>query len=163
MTDLGIRTARTGDIGAVAGVLAEAFLDGDLASWLVPDRFLRRSVYADYFLIFAAFFVTSGQVEATDDLDAVALWWAVGDELDLKIPDYEVRLAKATGRALGRFTALDMTMHSHHPTKRPHHYLAFLAVHPDRQGDGLGTALLHNRPGRLDAEGMPASLAATGN
>src|SRR5258706_385147 len=157
-----IRPARIYEAGAVTGVLAEAFLDGDLAGWLVPDRFLRRSVYADYFRIFAEFFLAHGRVEATDDVDAVALWWPVDQQLDMDIPNYDERLAKATGTALGRFVTLDMAMHSHHPTKRPHDYLAFLAVHPDQQMQGLGSALLRHHHDQLDNDGVPAYLEATG-
>ena len=47
-----------------------------------------------------------------------------------------------------------------HPHE-PHHYLAFLAVRPGRQGHGLGTALLRDRLRRLDAAGAPAYLEAS--
>ena len=157
-----VREARIFEVGAVTAVLAEAFLDGDLADWLVPHRERRRAVYADYFLIWAEFFLIHGQVDTTEDLDAVALWWPVGNKLVMDIPDYDERLAKATGDALDRFVSLDMTMDLHHPMDKPHHYLAFLAVHPDRQGEGLGSALLAHHLGQLDADGVPAYLEATG-
>jgi GNAT superfamily N-acetyltransferase len=161
-TDFGIHLAGLDDVGAVTGTLAEGFLDGDLANWLIPDRRKRRSVYAGYFRIFAEFFLQHGQVDATEDLDAVALWWPVGQLLVLDIPDYDERLAKVTGDAVGRFKLLDFTMHAHHPTYRPHHYLAFLGVHPDRQGQGLGSALLQHRHQQLDQEATPAYLESTG-
>jgi GNAT superfamily N-acetyltransferase len=157
-----IREARIYELGAVTAVLAEAFLDGDLAGWLVPDRERRRAVYADYFLIWAEFFLMHGQVDTTEDLDAAALWWPVGNKLVMDIPDYDERLAKTTGEALGRFVALDLTMDLHHPMNKPHHYLAFLAVHPDRQGAGLGRALLAHHLALLDDENVPAYLEATG-
>jgi GNAT superfamily N-acetyltransferase len=162
MTDFGIHEARLDDVGDVTGTLAEGFLGGDLASWLIPDRATRRSVYAEYFMMFAEFFLQHGQVDASEDLDAVALWWPVGDKLELDIPDYDDRLAKITGGAVGRFILLDMAMHTHHPQYRPHYYLAFLAVQPDRQGEGMGTALLRYRLERLDQQGAPAYVEATG-
>lgn len=161
-TELGIRIARSDEVDAVSDVLAEAFLDGDLAPWLIPSRKERKTVYPGYFRIFAEFFVAHDMVETTDDLAAVAIWWPVGDELVMDIPDYDVRLAKVTGTALGRFVALDMTMHNHHPTRNPHEYLAFLAVRPDRQGKGLGGALLAHHHRQLDTENTPAYVEATG-
>jgi GNAT superfamily N-acetyltransferase len=160
--DFGIHTARLDEVGCVTATLAEGFLNGDLASWLIPDRSTRRTVYAEYFRIFAEFFLQHGQVDATEDVDAVALWWPVGRLLEMDIPNYDDRLAKVTGNAVGRFVMLDMAMHSHHPRYRPHHYLAFLAVHPDRQGEGMGSTLLKYRHERLDKEAVPAYLEATG-
>jgi predicted N-acetyltransferase YhbS len=52
-------------------------------------------------------------------------------------------------------------MHEHHPTRMPHHYLAHLGVHPDRQVQGLGSAVLEHHHSQLDAMGMPADLEAT--
>jgi GNAT superfamily N-acetyltransferase len=160
-----IRPARRDDLAAVTATLAAAFLHGDLAGWLIPDPATRRNVYGGndgYFAMFADYFLYHGLVDASDDLAAVALWWPVGDQLDLDIPDYTSRLAKMCGPAVGRFLALDMTMHAHHPTRRPHDYLTFLAVHPDRHGHGLGSALLRHHHTRLDTAGSPAYLEATG-
>lgn len=161
-SDFGIHTATLDDVGAVTGTLAEGFLDGDLAGWLIPDRSTRRAVYAEYFWIFAEFFLQHGQVDITEDMDAVALWWPVDQELSMDIPNYNERLAKVTGSAVGRFVLLDMTMHANHPTRRPHQYLAFLAVQPDRRSEGMGSALLAYRHARLDTHGAAAYLEATG-
>ncbi|MFG2042100.1 GNAT family N-acetyltransferase [Dactylosporangium sp. NPDC048998] len=119
-------------------------------------------MYADYCGIFAEFFLQHGQVDATGDLDAVALWWPVGRLLEMDIPDYAERLAHVTGNAVGRFVTLDMTARAHDPTYRPHHYLASLAVRPDRQGQGMGSALLRHRHTQLDTDATPAYLEATG-
>ncbi|GAA1295181.1 hypothetical protein GCM10009609_75800 [Pseudonocardia aurantiaca] len=40
-------------------------------------------------------------------------------------------------------------------------HLAFLGVHPDRQGGGLGGRLLAERLARADADGLPAYLEAS--
>jgi ribosomal protein S18 acetylase RimI-like enzyme len=49
----------------------------------------------------------------------------------------------------------------HHPTGIPHHHLAILAVHPDRQRRGIGTALLDAHHATLEEEGTPAYLEAS--
>ncbi|WP_055702916.1 GNAT family N-acetyltransferase [Streptomyces silaceus] len=48
-----------------------------------------------------------------------------------------------------------------HPTDRPHQYLHLVAVHPDRQGEGLGTALVGAVLERCDREGLHAYLEAS--
>ncbi|WP_433617000.1 GNAT family N-acetyltransferase [Dactylosporangium sp. CA-139114] len=160
--DFGIHTPSIDATGAVTATLTEGYLDGDLASWLVPDRATRRAVCTARFGILAELFLRRGQVDATEDLDAVALWWPVGRLLEMDVPDHDARLAQAMGDAAGRFLALDTAARALHPSYRPHHYLAFLAVRPDRQGKGMGSALLRHHHARLDLEATPAYLEAPG-
>ena len=54
---------------------------------------------------------------------------------------------------------MDAAFEAHHPTE-PHHYLAFLAVRPDKQNLGIGSALLARHHARIDAAGIPAYLEA---
>ena len=71
------------------------------------------------------------------------------------------RLAAVTGRWADRFTAFDAALDRHHPRRSAHHHLAILAVHPGRQGQGTGSALLRayhqvtrprpNQPAYLEA------------
>lgn len=157
-----MREARLDEVDAVIATLVAAFVHGDFASWLIPDVAKRSEVYPQYFRIFAEFFIQHGQVDVTDDCQAVALWWPVSDYLNMDIPDYDERLAKVTGDAIGRFVMMDLAMQSHHPQFRPHHYLSHIAVHPERQREGLASALLRHRLAELDQQGVPASLEATG-
>ncbi|ROP28139.1 ribosomal protein S18 acetylase RimI-like enzyme [Couchioplanes caeruleus] len=156
-----IRRATPAEIDTVAAVLAEAFLHGDLAPWLILNVDTREKVYWPYFRLLAEVAQAAGWIDVTDDLAAVALWYPVGDRFDVEFPNYDTRLAQACGQHLHRFVALDQIMHEHHPTGTPHHYLAHLGVHPDRQRQGLGSALLKHHHGQLDAIGMPAYLEAT--
>lgn len=48
-----------------------------------------------------------------------------------------------------------------HPTDRAHQYLHMIAVRPDRQGEGLGTALVTAVLDRCDREGLHAYLEAS--
>jgi ribosomal protein S18 acetylase RimI-like enzyme len=42
-----------------------------------------------------------------------------------------------------------------------HHHLAILAVHPEQQGRGIGTALLDLHHATLEEESIPAYLEAS--
>ena len=56
---------------------------------------------------------------------------------------------------IGRLTA-DI-----HPSDRAHAYLWMIAVAPERQGEGLGSALMTAVLDRCDREGLPAYLEAS--
>jgi GNAT superfamily N-acetyltransferase len=158
-----IRRAVAGnaDVIRVTGILADAFLHGDLAGWLVPDEDQRRSIYPPYFQMMAQHAIEHGHVEILGD-DATAVWYDLGPEPTITIDNYDKRLAAITGGTLDRFQQLDAAMHTHHPRGTPHAYLAFLAVRQQRQGQGLGTMLLKHRHTDLDRERRPAYLEATG-
>ena len=161
-TSTRIRNAEPADSSAVAELLAEAFLHGDLAAWLIPHLGTRDRIYRPYFALHTEHALTYGHVDLAGDGHAVAIWYDLNEEPLPELPGYDQRLADITGPHVDRFRALDHAMSRHHPHRRPHHYLAFLAVHPDRQRHGHGSALLAHHHAQLDATGVPAYLEATG-
>jgi GNAT superfamily N-acetyltransferase len=160
-TDRGaaIRQATRDDADHITRLLAEAFHDGPVADWLVPDEGARRRVYLDYFAIFVDDALRRGFIHATADLTGVALWYPRIEPLPEPV-NYDARLAAACGRWLDRFLLLDAAFNKIHPAW-PHHYLAFLAVTPKRQGVGIGGALLRHQHAALAALGLPAYLEAS--
>jgi len=164
-TDTGavtVRIAAIADLDRVTGLLAAAYQGGDLAPWLVPGPVERYRIYPGYFRILAEHALARGKVDLIDGV-AVAAWYALGENPRIDIADYDRRLAKAVGpRHLARFNALDSAMRFHHPAGQPHDYLAFLAVHPNRQGHGYGSLLLRRHLKGLDTTGTPSYLVATG-
>jgi len=161
--DLVIRNVVPVDTGEITGVLSEAMGDGPVARWLMPDRTIRWESGRAYFEIFAEHAIRYGEVytsvdETTGELSGVALWFP----LTALIPgpaDYDQRLKAVSGSAYERARRLDATLGAHHPMD-PHHYLAFLAVRPESQCRGIGSALLDRHHARLDAAGIPAYLEA---
>ena len=67
-------------------------------------------------------------------------------------------LAALTGPHLGNFLAFDEQLDRHHPAGTFHEHLA---VRPDRQHQGIGTALLTAHHAALDSQGIPAYLEAS--
>jgi GNAT superfamily N-acetyltransferase len=157
-----VRTATLDDLPTVAEVLAEAFLHGDLAGWLIPHLDTRARIYRPYFAMLTEHTLTYGHVRLCGNGAAVACWYSIGDGPLPELPDYGRRLAEITAAFQPRFAALDQAMHDHHPYDQPHHYLALLAVHPDEQHRGLGSALLAHEHAELDATETSAYLEATG-
>ncbi|HEV8559762.1 MAG TPA: amino acid permease [Actinophytocola sp.] len=153
----------TAELELITAVLAPAYLNDGLAEWLVPEADIRARLYPEYFRMRARHALRgAGEVFATPDRSAVAIWhpapWGVPD---VGPADYDAQLAAVTGPYLPRFLALDAALQAEHPIERAHHYLSFMAVRPDHQGRGLGSALLANRLTELHRRGVPAYLEAT--
>jgi GNAT superfamily N-acetyltransferase len=107
--------------------------------------------------------MATGTVHTTTDRAGVALWNRVGPEGASQPEDYAARLVTVTGRWSDRFTTFDAVLNRHHPSGRSYDLLAILAVHPDRQGHGVGSALLRAYHQILDRdEGALAYLDAAG-
>ncbi|MEU1724182.1 GNAT family N-acetyltransferase [Nonomuraea sp. NPDC005692] len=155
----GVRRAAAGDAGAVAELIATAFARLPAASYLVPEPAGRHEIMVADFLILVSHAIEHGEVDLLDEGRAVAVWLTHTADAPLpEPPDYDRRLAAATGRWADRFRLLDELFERHHP-EPPYHHLAFLAVHPDHQGRGLGSALLRRHHALLD--GAPAYLEAS--
>jgi GNAT superfamily N-acetyltransferase len=105
--------------------------------------------------------LADGIVLTTPDLAAVALWLPAGEQPAAPPDGYDQRLAQITGPWADRFRAFDAELERRHLAGYAHHYLAILAVRPDRQGQGLGTALLRARHAARDRDGLPAYLEAS--
>jgi ribosomal protein S18 acetylase RimI-like enzyme len=154
-------TADAGQIERVSGVVAEAFTPLAASEWLVPDVAERTRRLRSYFRIFVEYAFEHGHVEVAADGSAAALWvHQNGSELPPP-PDYDERLIFVTGPHVRRFRVLDELLEASHPLDVVHHHLVFLAVQADRQGRGIGGALLAKHHRRLDEARIGAYLEAS--
>ena len=148
------------DIGVLSEVIADAFFALSVCRWLIPDGTARRAAFPGYFGLYVEPAIADGLVETTPDRAAAALW-IPGTGPGAPPGSYTERLAAITGQHLGNFLAFDEQLDRHHPVGTFHHHLAILAVRPDRQGQGIGTALLHAHHSVLEDQGIPAYLEAS--
>ena len=155
-----LRVAGPDDIDPVADLVADSFLHLKVIEFLVPDAGRRRPVSREWYRLYVAHAIGgAGQVILTADGGAAAVWFdrtRPASEPD----DYAKHLAELAGDDLPRFEELDRQMEALHPTD-PHWHLLFLAVHPDRWSQGLGSALMNVTHTDLDAKRIPAYLEAT--
>ncbi|WP_433296148.1 GNAT family N-acetyltransferase [Actinoplanes sp. CA-030573] len=161
--ELVVRDVAPVDTDEISRLVAAAMQDGAVARWLEPDTAVRHRGSADYFTVFAEHAAKYGEVYATAEgdtghLTGVALWFPLTVAMPTPV-DYDRRMRQIAGDAYDRACLLDAALESEHP-RGPHHYLAFLAVRPDQQGQGLGSALLDRHHRRIDAAGVPAYLEA---
>lgn len=160
--DRRVERAEPADADVLTRVIAAAFSGLAVSRWLVPDPCARTAIFRGYFRMYVEHALKEGIVLTTTARDAAALWIPVGPDGPGGPPEgYHDRLAAVTGPHLARFAALDERFDRHHPAGVPHEHLAILAVRPDRQRLGLGTAILNARHAILDRDGTPAYLEAS--
>ncbi|WP_433530618.1 GNAT family N-acetyltransferase [Micromonospora sp. CA-263727] len=155
-----VRPATEADAGPLIGVLAEAFHEGPLAEWLIPDADERRTVYYQYFRDAFYHGVEHGQVYTTSDQTAAAIWYPRLEPTPTDTRQRLEALERIAGVYAPKFVLLEEMFDAFHPDD-PHHYLAYLAVDPTRQNRGIGAALLADYHRRLDQLGLPAYLEAS--
>lgn len=147
------------DAERLGHLIAEAFVDLPPSLWLCPDEVLRQAVFPGYFTGYVRDALENGLVLATSSLDAVALWFPRGPDPE-PAPELDPEITVRVGRFADRFRRFDRLLHENHPRGKAHHHLAILAVHPDKQGRGLGSALLDFHHCYLDAVEEPSYLEA---
>jgi len=165
VTDPTIRPALDEEIPAVGELIAVSFNELGANVYLVPPLADRVPVMADFFTLLTEVAAGHGRVDVVDGADgadglaATAVWF----DYTKPVPEpaeFDKRLAALAGPYRAHFDALGELFATHHPHE-PHWHLSFLAVHPSRQGAGLGGALMRRTHAELDRAGVPAYLEAT--
>ncbi|MGW2783350.1 GNAT family N-acetyltransferase [Streptomyces populi] len=173
-----IRVAGEADRELVVRLLDEAFQDDPVSNWVFPDPAHRRAKHPGLMAAFTDVVLAEGRIDLAEDGSACALWLSVpagnhdgesDDEGDGE-GDGDSGRADEDGPAqlraavdpdnervelIGRLTA-DI-----HPGGRAHAYLWMIGVVPERQGEGLGGALIGSVLDRCDREGLAAYLEAS--
>lgn len=158
-----VRSARRDEIPQLAALLARAFAHDPFFSHLAGDAPERNQRMRDgWGGILRHASARLAHTWTTDDLAGAAIWLPPGyrpsllDNLRL-MPD----MARFAGWRRLRLVAdalevLEGRRREHVPG--PHYYLSALGVEPERQGTGIGTALMAPVLDRCDREGVPAYL-----
>jgi GNAT superfamily N-acetyltransferase len=154
-----LRHAGATDARALASVLADAFYEDPMLSWLMPNDRTRRAQLRRYFGIeLRHYTLPRGRVWTTADLAGAALTlppraWRAPTRVTLlegsAFPTHLVRAARVGAAIEWRHL------------RGPHYYVRDVGVLPSRQGQGLGSALLRPTLERCDREGLPAYLEAS--
>ena len=163
MTD--VRLARHEEVGELAGVLGRAFVHDPFYAYLAGDASEPTQRMRDGWTGIIRY--TSDNLSTTyttDDRAGVALWHPPGYHGasfvgSLRLLPSVLRLAGGLRRLREVSRAIEVLedcRERHAPG--PHFYLSALGVDPDRQGEGIGTALMQPILERADSGGVPAYL-----
>ena len=161
-----VTRAEFGDVTRLARVVASAVFDVRVSAFLMPDEDDRRRVSAEVArMLYVYPALSAGALWCTADRLAVAGWLRVNPDRPVPAAAQEAtELRRLVGRWFPRFERLAEMLAEVHATVAdvPHDRLTVLAVHPDRQRRGVGSALLAAHHAYLDGIGRPAYLDAAG-
>ncbi|MEU6401274.1 GNAT family N-acetyltransferase [Streptomyces sp. NPDC046985] len=170
---VGIRTAGETDRALVVRLLDEAFQNDPVSRWVFPGEEYRRATHRRLMAAFTDVVLDEGWIDVTEDGSACALWLSIpadgeaagdggADGADeSRETDEAVRMREAVDPANSRVEESTRLMAESHPADRAHAYLWMIGVRPERQGEGLGSALIEHVLARCDQEGLPAYLEAS--
>ena len=158
-----VRRATRDDLPELSRVMARAFYDDPLFSWIFPNastRLVRMTKMNDAFFprMFGVPFI---EMYTTDDLAGVALW--AGPEKWEPPSSAFIPAVPRLLRAMGvggtrRMTSTMNALAKVHPHET-HWYLAGLATDPPKQGRGVGSALVNEvTTGRCDEQHLMSYL-----
>ncbi|MBW4623065.1 MAG: GNAT family N-acetyltransferase [Cyanosarcina radialis HA8281-LM2] len=157
-------------IAYASEIAANAFADDPVFSYLMPaDKRSRLQGLTWLTSKVIEYCLTCDRVYTTSDLRGVAAWLPPdrsstnGLQLLQMAIQFQLYLLpwKCGWYRLGRWlTYLRAIEQCHHQdmTNRPHWYLALMVVHPNSQGQGIGSALLQPVLDRASREGLPCYL-----
>jgi GNAT superfamily N-acetyltransferase len=154
-----------GQLSESGKVLARAFYDDPMMSWVLPDD-ARRLKALEWFMTVGAKYGTKyGEVYTTGTaVEGDAVWLRPGEA---KIGPLRMlqngMLATPFKFGLGPFgrflKIMNVFEHLHErDMPQPHWYLMILGVDPPRQGQGVGGALMQPILARADAASLPCYL-----
>ncbi|MEU4172982.1 GNAT family N-acetyltransferase [Streptomyces sp. NPDC026665] len=164
-----IRVAGEADRELVVRLLDEAFQDDPVSNWVFPDPARRRAKHPLLMAAFTDVVLAEGRVDLAEDGSACALWLSVpatgnherdgeGEEAG---GDGPAQLREAVDPDNERVELIGRLTAAVHPEGRAHEYLWMIGVMPQRQGEGLGGALIEAVLDRCDREGVAAYLEAS--
>ena len=152
--------AASDDAVRLANVLAAAFYDDPVFRWFSPDGRRRRAMLPSFFDVFVEAFMVHGETYTDGDVAGVAQWATPDIDPLSAEPAYAERLEQIAGADAPRLFEIVELFEAHAP-QEPYYHLQFLGVLPERQGAGLGGALMAPILERCDRDGVPAYLEAT--
>jgi len=163
VADITVRTAQKSDVRQMARVLAKAFYDDPVTSWMLPDDSSRLTALTRAFapLTRLHFLPRQGSEVGVRDgtVGAATLWDPPGQRkpsMFEQLITTPAMLWAFRSRVPASIRVMEL-MEKHHP-EEPHWYLMLIGSDPTVRGAGFGHALMRSRLDRCDAEGSPAYL-----
>ena len=157
-----VRKAQSVDVGALATTLTRAFDDDPLTMWLFPNDADRRRKLPRFFRSLLRAALPFGEVYTADDAHCAAIWNPPGTFPLGWLTN--ARLGIATTRLVGRRISVCarglLYFDTHHPKER-HWYLQMLGTDPERQGRGVGSAIMAPVLERCDRQGERVYLESS--
>ncbi len=165
-TQADVQRATPDDLGDVATTLARAFADDPVMRWLAAprDERYRRTGPAAFAALLRTTYMAKAEIYMAGNGQAAVIWvppdaWKAPISHTIRVLPAYVALS---GRRIPRLLKLITAMEKRHEfAEEPHWYIPFIGAVPERQGEGLGSALLAHVLAYVDDEGRPTYLEAS--
>jgi GNAT superfamily N-acetyltransferase len=158
-----VRKGQAAGIEGMAEALAHAFFDDPVFSWVLRHDPRRMRVLRSGFALFLRrIWLEHEHTYTTAGAAGAAVWeppgmWKLGVAKQLGLLPAMLGVFRRHSPRVLRSLAILEGGHPSQPQFAEHYYLAFLGVHPEWQGRGLGASVLE----RCDGERKPAFLEAS--
>ena len=159
-----VRRASGADREQLTGVLAAAFADDPVFSFLLPATMTRREDrLRRLFALDGARSEQRGGTWIAVDGGGAAVWFPPGRWQSTRWEDLRETpgWARVFGRRSPQALQVRKDLEAHHRELPDHWYLLYLGTAPDRQSQGIGSALLRPVLAECDRTGTPAYLEAS--
>ena len=158
------RLATADDVPRLAGVLADAFINDPVYTWMLPGNQRLRPRLRTMFAAEMEQYVlpNGGSVWTTSTYDGAAAELPPGAwEMPMSMTGKEaLKWLRAFGTRLALAARVARAMEERH-LREPHFYVRIVGVRTALQGQGLGTALMQPTLHRADSAGLPTYIEAS--
>lgn len=158
-----VRTATAADLSRLADVLADAFINDPVYTWLLPGRlWIKPRLRAMFTAEMKQYGLRQGTVWTTLDHDGAVVELPPGAwEMPTSMTGKEaLTWLRAFGTRMTLAARVQKAMQARH-LREPHFYVRIVGVRTARQGQGLGSALMQPTLQRADSAGLPAYIEAS--
>ena len=161
---LEVAQLRPDEFAAAGRVLGRAFAADPLWTAVLTDSERRPDILVSMFTALTKATAVQGRAERTPDLGGVALWHPPGKDIGLwamvrsglALPRFVMGLKQDRKRTIEALRQIGGRKKVLMP--EPHWYVSAIGVQPERQGQGVGTALMQHAITRADGDGVPIYL-----
>lgn len=159
-----VRPATASDVGALAQMLARAFLDDPVAAWAWRPQRQRLEALRRFQATRIRQLLGEEGVWTTSDLGCAALWAPPRRWHSSLLETAALGPAFVHPRLIVRMPLVAMGwtgLERKHPQRPDHWYLAVLGTEPALQGRGLGSAVMAPVLEQCDRDGLGAYLESS--
>lgn len=160
-----VRVADRRDATLLGEVLADAFADDPVFTWLIPASARNRERRMQtFFTSMSRTYLRTGKTCHLSDDGSAAAMWAPPGKWGLPIKEMGIESLPQSAAFRGNlFRALrtQLQIERLHPRRPRHWYLGYLGARQQHQGQGLGSQLLATMLATVDTEGLPAYLESS--
>ncbi len=147
-----------------AAVLARAFHDDPVLTWLFSEAADVTAAIDAFFPIVAASAITRGHFYRSPGWESVAYWSPPGGT-GMFNPEHAESVGELVVNQIGAERAVETSQlgeltRAHH-IEEPHFYLCFIGADPEHQGRGHGKTVIQPGLDLCDHNGLPAYLESS--